>query len=63
VRRKNTGSLGIRFLAFTKFIQQENPYLLIIDEILISVPDRVLKENELISFIDQNQEHLELKLT
>ena len=46
-----------------EFIQNENPDLLIMDEILISVRDGVLEENELISFIDQKPEHLELVLT
>lgn len=50
-------------LALSEFIRNENPDLLIMDEILISVRDGVLEENELISFIDQKPEHLELVMT
>ncbi len=45
------------------FIQGKTPDLLILDEILISIRDGVLEEDELISFIDQKPEHMELVLT
>ena len=47
----------------SEFIQQENPDLLILDEILISVRDGILAEEELIEFISQKPAHLELVLT
>lgn len=47
----------------SEYIRNESPDLLIMDEILISVRDGVLKEDELISFIDRKPEHLELVLT
>jgi len=50
-------------VSLTEFIRNENPDLLILDEILISVRDGVLEENELISFIDRKPESLELALT
>jgi cob(I)alamin adenosyltransferase len=45
------------------FIKNENPDLLILDEILISVRDGVLSEDELIGFINQKSAHLELVMT
>lgn len=50
-------------LALSEFIRNEQPDLLVLDEILISVRDGVLKEDELISFIDRKPEHLELVMT
>lgn len=50
-------------LSLSEYIRNENPDLLIMDEILISVRDGVLEEDELISFIDRKPEHLELVLT
>ena len=46
-----------------EFIWQEHPDLLILDEILISVRDGVLPEDELLRFIARKPEHLELVLT
>lgn len=46
-----------------EFIQKENPDLLILDEILISVRDGILAEEEMIEFIAQKPAHLELVLT
>lgn len=45
------------------FIQQENPELLILDEILISVRDGAITEAELLEFINQKPVHMELVLT
>lgn len=45
------------------FIQGEKPDLLILDEILISVRDNVISEDELLHFIKQKPEHLELVMT
>lgn len=50
-------------LALSEFILNDNPDLLIMDEILISVRDGVLSEDELISFIDRKPEHMELVMT
>lgn len=50
-------------VALSEFIRNENPDLLIMDEILISIRDGVLSENELIGFIDQKPEHMELVMT
>ncbi|MBA4409297.1 MAG: cob(I)yrinic acid a,c-diamide adenosyltransferase [Bacteroidota bacterium] len=47
----------------SEYIGKEKPDLIILDEILISVRDGVLEENELISFIDQKPKHLELVMT
>lgn len=49
--------------ALSEFIENENPDLMILDEILISVRDAVLEEDELLSFIGQKPEHMELVLT
>ena len=46
-----------------KYIQAENLDLLILDEILISVRDGVLDEDELLKFIAQKPAQLELVLT
>lgn len=46
-----------------KYIQAENPDLLILDEILISVRDGVLAESELIEFILRKPAPLELVMT
>ncbi len=45
------------------FIQSENLDMLILDEILISVRDRILAEEELLEFIAQKPAKLELVLT
>ena len=50
-------------MALLEFINNEKTDLLIMDEILISVRDGVLSEDELIRFIDQKPEHLELVMT
>lgn len=49
--------------ALEKYIQTENPDLLILDEILISVRDGVIRESELIEFISGKPAHLELVMT
>ena len=49
--------------ALEKYIQTENPDLLILDEILISVRDGVIEESELIEFISGKPAHLELVMT
>lgn len=50
-------------LALSEYIQNEQPDLLIMDEILISLRDGILTEVELISFVDQKPENMELVLT
>jgi cob(I)alamin adenosyltransferase len=45
------------------FILGQAPDLLIMDEILISVRDNVISEDELLDFISQKPAHLELVLT
>lgn len=50
-------------IALSGFIHGEDPDLLIMDEILISVRDNVISEDELLSFIDQKPEYLELVMT
>jgi len=50
-------------MALLEFVNNEKIDLLIMDEILISVRDGVLSEDELIRFIDQKPEHLELVMT
>jgi cob(I)alamin adenosyltransferase len=50
-------------LELSNYIKNENPDMLIMDEILISIRDGVLEEDELISFIDRKPEHLELVMT
>jgi len=45
------------------FIQGEKPDLLILDEILISVRDNVISEDELLHFINRKPEHPELVMT
>jgi cob(I)alamin adenosyltransferase len=45
------------------YMAVENPDLLILDEILISVRDGVLDESELIDFVSHKPEHLELVMT
>ncbi|MDP2335403.1 MAG: cob(I)yrinic acid a,c-diamide adenosyltransferase [Bacteroidota bacterium] len=50
-------------LTLSEFIQNEQSDLLVMDEILISVRDGVLMEDELISFIDRKPKHLELVMT
>jgi len=50
-------------MALLEFVNNEKTDLLIMDEILISVRDGVLSEDELIRFIDQKPEHLELVMT
>lgn len=52
---------GLHELA--EFIQHEQPDLLILDEILISVRDGVLQEDELLQFIAGKPAKLELVLT
>jgi cob(I)alamin adenosyltransferase len=47
----------------SEYIRNGSPDLLIMDEILISVRDGVLTEDELIGFIAQKPEHLELVMT
>ncbi len=47
----------------SEFIQRETPDMLILDEILISVRDGILSEAELLEFIAQKTEYLELVLT
>lgn len=47
----------------TDYLRRENPDLLILDEILISVRDGVLSEEELLSFIAHKGENTELVLT
>jgi len=46
-----------------KYIQAENPDLLILDEILISVRDGILAEEELLEFIARKPDKLELVMT
>lgn len=58
---RNDVLLGLQELA--KFIQLDNPDMLIMDEILISLRDGALEEDELISFIDRKPEHLEMVMT
>ena len=50
-------------IQLTGFIQGKTPDLLILDEILISVRDGVLAEDELLEFIAQKPAELELVLT
>ena len=50
-------------MVLLEFINKEKTDLLIMDEILISVRDGVLSEVELIRFIDQKPEHMELVMT
>jgi cob(I)alamin adenosyltransferase len=50
-------------MALLEFVNNEKTDLLIMDEILISIRDGVLSENELINFIDQKPEPLELVMT
>ena len=50
-------------IQLTGFIQGKTPDLLILDEILISVRDGVLAEDELLEFIAQKPAKLELVLT
>ncbi|HZL11632.1 MAG TPA: cob(I)yrinic acid a,c-diamide adenosyltransferase [Prolixibacteraceae bacterium] len=50
-------------LALSEFIEKESPDLLVMDEILISLRNGVLEEDELISFVDRKPEHLELVMT
>lgn len=47
----------------SEFIRQEDPDLLVMDEILISVRDSVIQEEELLDFIEQKPSHMELILT
>lgn len=47
----------------SEYIRNESPDLLIMDEILISVRDNVISEHELLDFISQKPEHLELVMT
>ncbi len=46
-----------------QYIELENPDLLLLDEILISLRDGVLDETELIDFILRKPDHMELVMT
>jgi cob(I)alamin adenosyltransferase len=50
-------------LELLSYIKNEDPDMLIMDEILISIRDGVIQESELLDFIDQKPEHLELVMT
>ena len=46
-----------------EIIKSKNPDLLVLDEIIISVRDKFIEESELIQFINEKPENLELVLT
>ncbi len=62
-RESNREDVKNGLIQLSGFIQAENLDLLILDEILISLRDGILSEEELLEFIAQKPQKLELVLT